>query len=460
LRSTFSILVIIFVQFTLLGQSSLNVNFLDNWRTDTLLSNSSEARYSDCWGYEKDGIEYAFIGSTEGIHFFKITDNKFEAIDFIAGRYSSTSVIHRDLKTYKNFLYSVCDEGESSLQIIDLSYLPDSAVLVAENDTTFAQVHNLFIDPQNELLYACLITPKSNGTLLSQKSMEVFSISDPVSPTLVYSGPNDIPEVHDAYVRNNISYLNCGFDGLRIYDFSTPSSPIFIQNIAIYQDQGYNHQGWLSPDGKTYVFGDETNGKKLKRCTVDENNILTIKQRFGTNTQNGSVPHNIILTDNFAFVAYYNEGFRIYDLRNSSVKEIAHYDTYPQQHSYKLNGAWGVYSELPSGRILISDRQNGLFLLDFNRSLFSTSSNGDISISPNPVSNGEFINIRLNGRRITSFNAKIIDTKGKEIIFKSFYNSNAGSIPIYFSKGIYFIQIEYIDYLGDTIRESKRLIVH
>ena len=29
-------------------------------------------------------------------------------------------------------------------------------------------------------------------------------------------------------------------------------------------------QGWLSNDGKTYVFADETNGKKIKKCELKE----------------------------------------------------------------------------------------------------------------------------------------------------------------------------------------------
>ncbi len=443
-----------------LGQNSLNVDLIDHWHSDTIITNSSEARYSDCWGYEKDGVEYAFIGSTEGVHFFKIINDRFIPVDFIQGRFSSTSVVHRDLKVHNNYLYTTSDEGFSSLQIIDLSYLPDSAVLVAENDTTFARVHNLFIDHENELLFACLITPKANGNLLSQKSMEVFSIANPEQPTLVYSGPTDIPEVHDVYVRNSIAYLNCGFDGLRVYDFSNPSSPIFLQNLNIYQDQGYNHQGWMSPNGKTYVFGDETNGKRLKMCSIDDNHLVSINKRFGTNIENGSVPHNIVLTDRFAFVAYYNEGFRVFDLNNPFIKEIAHYDTYPQSHSYKLNGAWGVFAGYSSGRILISDRQNGLFLFDFNKELFSTNTNTSISISPNPISSGEKLKIRLTGRKINSFKVKVVDTKGKNLFEQSFEKANAGIIPISLSKGFYFVEIEYTNYLGDVIRESKRLVVH
>ena len=189
------------------GQELLNITFLDSWQDNSIITNSSEARYNDCWGYVQNDQEYAILGSTEGTHFFKIdVNNSFNQVDFKSGKFSSSSVIHRDIKVFQNYAYVVCDEGESSLQVFDLSFLPDSVHLVAENDTSFARVHNLFIDPENELMYACLITPKINGVLQNQKSMEVYSISNPVSPILIYSGPTDIPEVHDAFVRNNIAY--------------------------------------------------------------------------------------------------------------------------------------------------------------------------------------------------------------------------------------------------------------
>jgi hypothetical protein len=205
------------------GQESYNVHLLDHWSDNSLLSNSTNVRYNDCWGYTLNGTEYAIAGSTEGIHVFAISENEeFIAIDSITGHFVSTMVVHRDIKTYKNYAYVVCDEGQSSLQIIDLSYLPDSLYLVS-NDTLIKRVHNLYIDEANDLMYACTVT--SHTGVVS--SMIVYSLNDPENPTVIYEGPADIPEVHDAYVRDNIAYLNCGLDGIRVYDFSTPSCTYF-----------------------------------------------------------------------------------------------------------------------------------------------------------------------------------------------------------------------------------------
>ncbi|MEN9440791.1 MAG: hypothetical protein RLZ33_867, partial [Bacteroidota bacterium] len=127
-------LLIIFLALpiVLFSQTQKNVTFLDKWYEDTLASNSSKVRYSGCWGFEQENEEYAIIGSTEGTHFFHVNNNKLKQIGFIEGKYNSAQVIHREFKTYGKYAYSVCDEGTSSLQIIDLSYLPDSVVKVAD----------------------------------------------------------------------------------------------------------------------------------------------------------------------------------------------------------------------------------------------------------------------------------------------------------------------------------------
>ena len=454
-------LIVGFISCFSFSQSKKNIDLLDNWQKPTLISNSSNVKYNDCWGYTSNGKEYAIAGSTEGTHYFKVTNqNKLEEVDFVPGEFVSMSVIHRDIKVYQNYAYAVCDEGESSLQIIDLSFLPDSVHVVAENDTTFAKVHNLFIDEDNALLYACSITPKVNGIMSSKISMQVFSLANPELPVLVYTGPNDIPEVHDAYARNNIAYLNCGFDGLRVFDFSTPSSPVFLQNITAYQDQGYNHQGWLSPDGNTYVFGDETSGKKLKKCIVDANHEIEIKSSFGTNFNNNSVPHNIMLTNEFAFVAYYNEGLRVYDIRPSVPVEIAHYDTYPDNHFFNMNGAWGVYANYPSGNLLVSDRHYGLFLFDFNRSVFNNPTLDYTTVFPIPVEKSGEITIRLK-EEIDAFTVSIYDEIGKvisnEIVFK---NTSYAIIKAPKSSGVYTAIISYTNSKEDLIRTSKRIMVN
>ncbi len=461
MRRLFSCVILALFPILAVGQLKKNIDLLDNWQDNSLINNTSLVRYNDCWGFTKDGSEYAIIGSTEGTHFFRISeDDKLQELDFVQGRFSSTMVIHRDIKVYRNYAYAVCDEGESSLQIIDLSYLPDSVHVVADNDTNFARVHNLFIDDQNALMYVCSVTPKVGGVLVGQKSMEVYSLANPELPVLVYEGPNDIPEVHDAFVRNNIAYLNCGFDGLRVYDFTNPSSPVFIQNLTVYQDQGYNHQGWLSHNGSTYVFADETGGKRLKKCTVGAGHEITVKSYFGTNSDDNSVPHNVWIDDHFAYVAYYNEGLRIFDLRPQVPLEIAHYDTYPTDHFFNMNGAWGVFAGYSSGNIIVSDRQNGLFLFNFEAAVFSNTSTGTVSVYPNPVlRNAEFI-VHISVPEVSNFEIDLVDLNGRIIEQHSIYNASYAKLKGPASQGLYFVEVKYDDYLGKPVKEKIKISVY
>jgi hypothetical protein len=45
--------------------------------------------------------------------------------------------------------------------------------------------------------------------------------------------------------------------------------------------------------------------------------------------------------------------------------EVGKYDTYPGAGSGQ-NGCWGVYPYLPSGNLVVSDIQNGLYVLTTN----------------------------------------------------------------------------------------------
>lgn len=445
---------------TIVAQEKKNIVLLDNQFEDSIITNSSLARYSGCWGFERNGEEYAAIGSTEGTHFYWISNsNKLIPSGFVEGRFSSSLVIHREIKTYRNFAYSVCDEGNSSLQIIDLSFLPDSVVKVADlQNADFGKIHNLFIDTTNALLYACRVTPIVSGNPLSLIPMRVFSLADPVNPVLIWEGPSDIPEVHDCYVRDNIAILNCGMDGLRVYDFTNPSVPIYLSNLTFYPDQGFNHQGWLSPDKQTYIFADETNGKRVKKCSVDENYNIEIQQLFGTNYENNSVPHNIMCTNKFAFVAYYNEGLRIYDIENIPY-EIAFYDTYTQNSSFQMNGAWGVYSNYLSGKIIVSDRQNGLYLLQFDQSVFNINADEQFSIYPNPVLIDETFTIRMAEDKISEFTVSIYNGFGEKIWAEDIIDQSYCIMQSPEVNGVFSVKIEYADYLGEWKSETLKLIV-
>ena len=459
----------IFISFLFLlghvsAQEIKNVRLLDHWFSDTIMTSSSQVRFSSCWAFVQNGREYGVLGSTEGAHIFELTEqDSLRFVDFVPGRFQSAQAITREYKHYQNYLYATCDEGPSSLQIMDLSYLPDSVHLVADlQDQNFGKSHNVFIDSVNALLYLTLVNPIVNGNELGIIPMRVYSLANPILPTLLWEGPTDIPEVHDLYVKNNRAILNCGFDGLRTYDFSNPSNPVYVNNLTFYPQQGYNHQGWLSPDESTYVFADETAGLDIKKCRVLANGQLQVQQFFGTeNSPYPKTPHNIQITNEFAFVAYYNDGLRIFDLRKNPPTEIGVFDTYIDNaisNGFSMWGAWGIHALLPSQRILISDRNNGFFLFEFDRSKFIIPSTEHVQLYPNPSSIGEDVFVRLPNDEVSEFSLNLVDANGKMASVLNVQNQSYVTLPMELAAGCYFIRVTWLNYLGESQTEMLKWI--
>ncbi len=438
------------------AQNAMNMTLLDQWSQDSLLTNSSLVRYSDCYGFTWENEEYAVAGSTEGTHIFQISaENKFVPKGFVKGRTANASVSHRDYATYQHYLYAVSDEGTSNLQIIDFQYLPDSIHLVKTDSVLFGRVHNIFIDTLQQKFYS-LIHRSTTNTQTIQSPMKIFSLADPLNLTELWSGPNDVNEVHDAYIRNGLAFLNCGYDGLRVYDFTNTNSPAYIESMTFYQDQGYNHQGWLTPDGSTYLFADETAGKRVKKCSFN-GTTLQITNYFGTDFLNGSVPHNIMANDTFCFIAYYNLGIHIYDMRYPQPQEIAYYDTYPATSAFPMNGNWGLYTLLPSKRILASDRQYGLFLFDFNPGNFSAVVDDEVLLYPNPANETSNIQLRFpNGSAAIDFS--IFDARGKLVLTESFDGSTYYDLEKKLAAGTYIIRGNYLDSFKQDKTFSLRFV--
>jgi hypothetical protein len=130
----------------------------------------------------------------------------------------------------------------------------------------------------------------------------------------------------------------------------------------------YAHQGWLTEDKQYFLLGDEldegTLGIPSTTHVIDVSN-LSNPTLAGTFT-NGltAVTHNGYVKGDLFYQANYSSGLRIFDISDPvNATEIAWYDTYPADDAVSYNGMWSVYPYLPSGVIVASDRQNGLFIL-------------------------------------------------------------------------------------------------
>ena len=424
-------------------QQSYNIELLDHWTDTTLLKGAEDAYFSDVWGFEFANQNYVALGSTEGTHIFKISNKKLIKVDFKAGKFSSPQVQHRDFKTYKNYLYSVCDEGASSLQIFDLSTLPDSIHKIYDSNQYFQICHNIFIDTLKAKLYAC-------GT--DNQGMKVFDIQNPTQPQLFYEYTQNY--VHDCYVTNDTAFLNCGFDGLQIYNFeSTPIQQLGL--LDFYAGQGYNHSGWLTKDRKKYLFIDETKGKKVKICNSESLIDIEVSSLYGTKKYENAVAHNVQIFNDFAFISYYNEGLRVVDIKTDKPKEVGFYDTFHQSTNYKLNGAWGVFVFEKEELILVSDRQNGLFLCHFPIQLYRNLNNNTITSNTPFIDENSKLIYQSDDTNLLTFS--IYDMKGHHVYLKETLNDWI-NIPLTLSSGGYLYLIQ--NYFGDVVSQGKFVIVN
>jgi len=345
---------------------SQNISLLSNWFDPDLELNGIGGSYTDVYGYSNGVYEYAIIGSTFGLHIIDVS-NPTEPVEVtrIEGAESGSIVTHRDFHTLGKYLYAVCDQGESTLQIIDLSNLPLSVEVVYDSAELFTRSHNIFIDTLTSKMYSCSTKGYDMDNNYWTSSLCVYDISNPLQPYLLHNMDEYIPNTHDIWVDNDTAFINCPSTGTLVWEFE--NSPSQISSFTSYPDFGTNHSGWKS--GDTYVFAEENSGYDLK--IVDASNLedLELVSTFNTNVNEFSIAHNLMIKDNLVYISYYHDGLQVYDISNPTEPiQVAFYDTYLPENTGGYAGAWGVYSFLPSGNILISDVQSGLFVLEMNLS--------------------------------------------------------------------------------------------
>lgn len=468
----FSILILI-VAFTLNAQPNYpkqNINLLGHWFNPLQVGEPTYGiKYNSVWGWVdtlSGNTEYAILGSGTGTHFIDVSNptNPIER-DFVAGKRNLT--IWREYKTYGKYLYAISDDGApNSFQIIDMSYLPDSVHVVYDGTSIFERAHTLYIDG-DKLYCGSVNLPGGAGYY----GMAVFSLANPELPSLLRILETDYPLInfaHDMLVRNDTVYASCGYQGLFIYKYNTGSNTFSaINTLTSYPDQGYNHSSAITPDGKTLIFCDEApENLAVKICDLTDITNIPTPVLFKSNE--GATPHNpYIYGTNRAVIAYYQDGLQIFDISNPLLPvRTGFFDTdtlhglndgFPTTPTYE--GAWGSYIKLPSGNILSSDMQNGLYILDATLALGIPESNvtvNNIGVYPNPANANLSVSLILKNNAALIF--EIFDVTGRKILSEE-ENINAGnnlkSMNLsHLSIGIYILKIT-----GQDIHYSEKIVM-
>ena len=336
-----------------------NSELLSHWTDSTLPINGFNGSFSDVEGLEVNGREFGIIASTIGAHIIDITaDDSPVEVAFLPGADGGTYVTHRDYHIDGTLLFAVCDQAQSSLQIFDLSGLPDSVETVYDDNEFCITAHNVFVDNDSDLLYLC-----STYNYSGSAEVKILDVSDPYNPSELTDLNPWISVCHDIYVENDTAWINSGNQGLFVMHID--ETPTMLGNLDEYFESGYNHSGWWIPEDDIYVFADETHGSDLKIVDTSNLNDLQVLATFNSGTEDNAVPHNVMIKEGLLYVSYYHDGLQIFDITTPNEPIlVAWYDTFVQSSYSGYQGACGIHSFLPSGKVLISDITNGLFVIN------------------------------------------------------------------------------------------------
>jgi choice-of-anchor B domain-containing protein len=304
--------------------------------------------YAGIWGYSDEfGQEYALVGTQLGTSIVDVSlpDTPVET-GFIAGAPSGW----REIKTLGDYAYVVTEGSGGHLQIIDLSN-PAQPVL-ASTYQGVETAHTLYIEQATQRAYLC-------GSDIGQGGVRVLSLATPTAPA--YLADWNVGYVHDIYVRDHIGYLAQIFrPGFSIVDFTNPAAAPTLAGPILYPN-AFTHNTWLDDGGDILFTTDENSGGHVQLWDITNLASIVKIGAFRAGGEN-SIAHNVHIHGDLGYVSYYVDGFRIFEFSDPTAPgEVGYYDTFaPISTGYQ--GAWGVYPYLPSGNVVVSDMQTGLWV--------------------------------------------------------------------------------------------------
>ncbi len=328
---------------------------------------------TDIWGYvSPSGREYALLGLSNGTAFIEVTDPASPAlvdiIPHVAGCCS-------DSRVYKDYAYIVSESSNAGLQIVDLSEIDDGNVtlMTTYRGNGLTNAHNIAINEDSGYAYLCGATKS-----VSEGGLFVVDLANPIAPEFVGSWPQQY--IHDVQV---VSYETGAFAGkevafaysggissprLRILDVTSKTN-ISVLGQTDYANSSFTHQGRLSEDRNFVYLNDEFDERNLGTVTsthvIDVRDLANPKFVFAFSSGTTSTDHNLMVKGDFVYETNYRTGLRIFYVPSPNfAEEVGFFDTHPDSDAVGFKGAWGVYPYLPSGNIIVSDIENGLFIFD------------------------------------------------------------------------------------------------
>ena len=309
-------------------------------------------RYADIWG---EG-DYAYIGSNLGSG-VGIIDISTPSAPLLTAYYDPPNGRFLDIKVQNGVGYFASSNG-GGLHIVDLSDPENPQLIYQINSMTngYDDIHNVFVD--GDFLYEA-----DSET----STVKVFNVSNPSSPFFVRNiVTTDSRFVHDITVLNNRLYTS-GFGGTTdIFDVTSIGStaPALLGTV----NSGANsHSNWVTSDNNLLVSAREILNGDVKIFDISNPNSPSLLSTITAASLGIEAfsPHNVILfNDHLLFISWYQAGLQVVNISDpGNPILVGSFDTFTGSVS-GFDGNFGVYPFLGLGRILLSDVDGGLFIVD------------------------------------------------------------------------------------------------
>ncbi|MEN8966096.1 MAG: choice-of-anchor B family protein [Polaribacter sp.] len=433
-----------------------NYDLLSHISLNTLAGNGTEG--NDSWGWTDPNTqkEYALMGINKGVVFIDIT-NPLTPIILGTLKTSTVNSSWRDIKVYKDYAFIVSEALNHGMQVFDLKRLrtvttPPEEFSADVHFTEFGSAHNIVINEESG--YAYIVGASRSSTYIGGPIF--INIQDPLNPiseggfaaggyshdaqVVTYNGPDNDYTGKEILIGSNENEVV-------IADVSDKNNPKVIATIS-YTNVRYAHQGWFTEDFKYFILGDELDelriGNNTRTIVFDFTDLDNPLYHFDYVGSNAAIDHNGYVKNNIYYLASYTAGVRMIDVSDATNKnftEVGYFDTYPNNNNTAFNGVWNVYPYFPSGNIIISDIDDGFFVIRKSGTLGLENQKlkNSFSLYPNPVS--EKVTIRMaNNKTINS--VRVFSILGKKVIDLNTINQSEYVLnTTHLNKGIYLVKV-------------------
>lgn len=321
---------------------------------------------NDVWGYTSpSGREYAIMGLNLGTGFVEVTD-PFNPV--IIATIPDPVSLWSDMRTFGHYAYNVVDSTGNGMQIFDLAQIDDGVVTLVDTFVGggFQTAHNIAVNTESGFAYLC-------STNIAQ-GFVALDLANPIAPTI--SGFWNQAGCHDMFVityhtgpfaGREIAFMFGTGDHFYIIDVTDKSNMFTVSSVPQIP-VGFGHQGWITEDRRFVIMGSERNTGEPTTTFVT--NVKDIEAPFFVNsytTGRCSTDHNMMIRGNLAYHADYSSGLQVFDITDpTNAQHVAFFDTHPENNNRGFDGAWGIFTQLPSGIVLLSDDVRGLFVLNYD----------------------------------------------------------------------------------------------